>query len=111
MKPILVLFLLIISGCVKSRCKLPTIFESELKLSNQVHLGYINVELSTDEKYIGSETFLKQGDTAFTYTLRWDMTHYLEGEPRGKRLYVKTRLFDWRDGSYYYLVTDTVYKN
>lgn len=104
-----VLLLLLLSSCIKDRCKTVTIFESNLTLSNQDHLGYINVQLFTDERYCGSESFQKEQDS--TYVLTWDMTPYIEGEPRGKRLYVKTRLFDWRDGSYYYLAVDTVYKN
>lgn len=103
-----VLLLLLLSSCIKDRCKPVTIFESNLTLSNQVYLGYINLQLYTDERYCGSESFQKTVDS--TYLLKWDVTPLIENEPRGKRLYVKARLFDWRDGSYYYLPVDTVYK-
>ncbi len=102
------LFLFLLSGCIKDRCRPSTIVETELKLSNQVHLGYINLQLYTDERYCGSESFQKEQDS--TYLLTWDVTPLIENEPRGKRLYVKTRLFDWRDGSYYYIPVDTIYK-
>lgn len=103
-----VLLLLLLSSCIKDRCKVVQVYESELKLGNQVHLGYINLQLYTDERYCGSESFQKTVDSV--YHLTWDISPYIEREPRGKRLYVKTRLFDWRDGSYYYLPVDTVYK-
>lgn len=106
---ILFIFLVILASCNKDRCYNDTVIVTDLKLSNQEYLSHISQRLFTDDNpHIIGNTVFKTTDSI--YKLEWDVTKFVEGLPKGKVLYVKTRLYDWRDGSYYYLGVDTLVK-
>lgn len=102
------LLLLLLLSCNKNHCPYDWKFKQELIIPGSYGFGYGQTEVYHNGKYLWSGSFNPRPDSL--YSLTWEISAFLEKVPKGDPLIVKTRLFDWRDKSYYYLPADTLVK-